>query len=238
METKNRTCLVIFVLVAVSLLGATFYLYFPDSSHRPLPNRAVPEEVHRESATTSSGVSVRGVEFDETPNSSPQKSTTAQSSIYVPDLDRPIVFSANVSQSQQTLITKKIEEIVAVLRKNSDAFNSWVGLGIERKAAGDYEGARDAWEYASAIRPSNSVSFGNLGDLYAYYLRDPHKAEQRFLTAVKNDPSMTYLFVQTADFYVSVLGNRSKAVAFLQQALRDNPRNQDLKKVLESYAKN
>ncbi len=193
--------------------------------------------VGSEARATSSGTTVQGVEFDEIPKVSPKKSMPAKNRVAPPSLDRPLVFSANLSSSQRTLIAKKIAEISAILRENSDAFNSWVDLGIERKTTGDYEGARDAWEYASAIRPHNSLSFGNLGDLYGYYLRDPQKAEQRFLTAVKNDPTLTYLFIQTADFYIWVLGDRPKAIAFLKQSVKDNPGSQELKKVLESYSK-
>ena len=58
---------------------------------------------------------------------------------------------------------------------------NWLVLGVYRKMIGDYESAKEVWEYASAIRPQNSVSFNNLGELYAYYLKDNAKAEKIIL---------------------------------------------------------
>ena len=50
----------------------------------------------------------------------------------------------------------KIQDLSSQLKKDSDNLENWLVLGIYRKIIGDYEGAKEVWEYASAIRPQNS----------------------------------------------------------------------------------
>jgi len=68
-------------------------------------------------------------------------------------------------------------------------FRSYMEAASVKKGVGDYEGARDIWEYVNEKRPKNSVSFANLGDLYANFLKNPVRAEQNYLKAIENDPS-------------------------------------------------
>ena len=79
------------------------------------------------------------------------------------------------------IVTAKIQDLSSQLKKDSDNLENWLVLGVYRKMIGDYESAKEVWEYASAIRPQNSVSFNNLGELYAYYLKDNAKAEKIIL---------------------------------------------------------
>ncbi len=68
-------------------------------------------------------------------------------------------------------------------------FRSYMEAASVKKGVGDYEGARDIWEYVNMKRPQNSVSFANLGDLYANFLKYPVKSEQNYLRAIENDPT-------------------------------------------------
>lgn len=68
-------------------------------------------------------------------------------------------------------------------------FRSYMEAGSVKKGVGDYEGARDIWEFVNSVRPKNSVSFANLGDLYANFLNNNEKAEANYLKAIENDPS-------------------------------------------------
>lgn len=247
MRREKRTIIIILV-AAILVGGATRYHYFTRSPKTFSGNLTSAGGVDggTKTSTTASATPVggknnqpasavaTGIEIDESGKSVPQ-SVSSKNSVPAPDLDRPITFAADLAPKEREALMKEIQGIIVTLKANHDAFNSWVALGIERKAIGDLEGARDAWEYASAIRPHNSVSFGNLGDLYGYYLHDPQKAEQRFLTAVKNDPTLTYLLLQTADFYSGVLKDRPRAIAFLKQSVKNNPGNAEIKKILESY---
>ncbi len=151
-----------------------------------------------------------------------------------PDLNRPLTVTANLTESQLAQIKNKIADINTRLKANSDDFMSWIELGLYRNSVGDYEGARIVWEYASAIRPKNSLSFGNLGFLYGYHLNDPVRAEKNYLQAIQNDPKMAYLYVQLAEFYRDVAKNMAKARAIIERGVRNNPDNAELKVILQN----
>ncbi len=153
----------------------------------------------------------------------------------IPSLVREIRFPASLSAEQKESIGKQIAGIVALLKQDASLFNEWSDLGLLRKEIEDYEGAREAWEYASILRPQNSVSFVNLGVLYGYYLKDPVQAEKNYLKALENDPKLPYLYVQIADFYLEVMGDKSKARAIIERGIREIPGDEGLKSALEMY---
>ena len=119
--------------------------------------------------------------------------------------------------------------------EQSESLNELLALGLEKKRINDYEGARDAWERAGIVSPTNSVSFNNLGDLYAYYLKDNKKAEENFLTAIKNGPNQIYIYRSLYEFYRYVLKDDAKAKGILQKGIIANPNSsQDLKYLLDN----
>lgn len=155
--------------------------------------------------------------------------TVTLTKIKPPSLDRPIVFPAatppDVAEKQRLYI----ENLIAELEKDPGVFIKWVDLGLQWQALQDYEGAQEAWEYATALQPENSVAYGNLGNLYGYYLKDSKKAEENFLTALKNGPAEIYLYFQTADFYVQVIKDKNKAIAIVEEGIKRNPGSKELK---------
>lgn len=152
-----------------------------------------------------------------------------------PDLNRPAIFPPEMESERRAAAEKQINDLKVALRGDSGALSSWIELGLLWKSIGDYEGARQAWEYASVIRPKNFLSFRNLGVLYGYYLNEPAKAEKNFLQAIENDPNMTEGYQLLADFYVEVLQNRDKALAFLRQSVTKNPTNTELREFSERF---
>ncbi|MBI2108889.1 MAG: hypothetical protein HYT93_01755 [Parcubacteria group bacterium] len=152
----------------------------------------------------------------------------------VPDLDRQIVIPDSTHPSQKDEIISKISALVVLLKQDASLFNEWIDLGLRRKSIEDYEGARQAWEYASVIRPNNSISFGNLGALYGYYLGNPILAEKNYLKAIENDSKLPYLYVQTADFYLEVLKDVEKAKEILKKGLIAVPGDEALKLALDA----
>lgn len=156
----------------------------------------------------------------------------AKKEIPVPDLDRQVVIPNSILSSQKQVIIERIHTLAGLLRENNQSFNEWIDLGIERKGIEDYEGARQAWEYASAIRPQNSLSFNNLAVLYGYYLQNPVLAEKNYLKAIENDSKLPYLYMQTADFYLEVLKNTEKAREILEKGLVEIPGDEALKAAL------
>lgn len=154
----------------------------------------------------------------------------------IPDLDRPINMPSALAPEAQKLIQEKIEKISAELKQNPDLFDNWLLLGIYRKMIGDYEGAKECWEYAAVINPQSPTPLNNLGDLYAHFLNDYQKAEESFLRAIKNDPSAIYIYRSLYEFYYYNLKDDAKAKQILQQGISANPNtSQDLKNLLDSY---
>ena len=138
-----------------------------------------------------------------------------------------------MSEDAKRIATDKIQDLSNQLKKNNDNLENWLVLGVYRKMIGDYEGAREIWEYASAIRPQNSISFNNLGELYAYYLKDNAKAEENYQKAIENDPSAIYIYRNFFDFYRYFAKNTAKARAILEQGIAANPStSSDLKNLL------
>ena len=155
-------------------------------------------------------------------------------SMDMPDLDRKIVFADGISDEARVIIMKNIEKLTKELKENSDLFQNWIDLGMQMKIAGEYKGARDVWEYAGAIRPQNSLSFRNLGDLYGYYLEDNKKAEENFLKAIENGPDQIEYYFKTADFYRKVMKDPVRARAIVEQGIESNPDSKELKELLVS----
>lgn len=165
-----------------------------------------------------------------------KKSTYNAGSQLVPDLDRPINVYADLPDDAEQMAVNKIKDLSEALKENTDLFNLWLELGVYRKMINDYEGAKEVWEYASLIRPENSVSFNNLGDLYGYYLKDSKKAEENFLKALENGPDKVYIYRNVFDFYYLIMKDEAKAKQILGKGIELNPESsQDLKNLLDSF---
>jgi len=83
----------------------------------------------------------------------------------------------------------------------SGGVDDWIAVGVIKKFFNDYEGVRDAWEYAGVLYPANALSFANLGNLYGFYLHDNEKAEFNFRKAIANDPYQLSYYLSLASFY-------------------------------------
>ena len=102
---------------------------------------------------------------------------------------------------------KDLALLGSVLNKNPisvGGVDNWIAVGVIKKSFNDYEGARDAWEYANILYPSNGLSFANLGNLYGFYLHDNEKAEASFKKAISNDAYQPGYYLGLADFYKNV----------------------------------
>jgi len=93
------------------------------------------------------------------------------------------------------------ENAVASLKINNDLFAAWVDLGTAKKAMGDQQGALDVWLHLNEIRPNNSTSFRNAGEIYMEEYQDYNQAEEMFQTAKKNDPTKESIYLQIAWLY-------------------------------------
>jgi len=176
---------------------------------------------------------VEVIEVDNSQNSQeePQKPAIIKP---IPDLDREIVFGDDFSEEARQIMTDEMKGMILELKSDPTSFSNWLYLGLDRKAISDYEGAKMAWEYAKLIDLNNFVVRANLGDLYAYYLRDNVKAEENYLEALKQGSSQIYLYYKTAEFYRDFLEDNQKAKEIVQIGLNLNPNSPELQSLLNS----
>lgn len=151
-------------------------------------------------------------------------------------LDKPINIAADLPEDARKIARENIEKLIVELKQNPNSFDLWLELAIYRKMISDYEGAKEIWEYTSKMVPNDAISFNNLGDLYAYYLKDSVKAEENFLKALKNGTDQIYIYRNAHDFYLNVMKDKAKAKRILEDGIKVNPgASQDLQNLLKSY---
>ncbi len=131
------------------------------------------------------------------------------------------------------------DEMVGILRANPDVFDAWMTLGATKKTIGDLTGAAAVWEQVGVIRPNNSISFNNLGDLYANFLPDYPKAEAAYRTAIKNSAGeeKNYLFTLSLfELYRYRFMDPARALSTLAEGIAANPGNVPLTLQVARYA--
>lgn len=211
---------------ALSLIAiaVSYYIY---TDINKTPTAGTFEETKEQAAKTDESVDNGDALQDIT------TSTKNIVSLTMPKLNRPVPTNTSLSEEVRTILVGRIKEWSDKIAKEPNNSESWVFLGVEYKIAGDYEGAREAWEYASYLSP-NSVAQQNLGDLYAYYLKDFAKAEAHFLEAIRISPGSIYLYFKISDFYKDSLKDSAKARAIVERGLAANPSSSELQSLLSS----
>ncbi len=154
----------------------------------------------------------------------------------IPDLNRPITFSSSVvlSQEAKDLATQKIKDLQAKLKSDASYIPAWIDLGMYQKMIGDYQGTILSWQYTLKLNPDNYVPLGNLGDLYAYYIKDKDKAVSYYNQAISKGPKMSYLYIQLADVYRLIFNDTTKAREVIDQGLSKIPNDPSLLQYKES----
>ena len=162
------------------------------------------------------------------PSSSPSRaSSTSAASLseaeikkQMPDLDREIMVKISVSDQTKSTAIQNIKEITARLKKDYNSREDWLTLGIWRKLIGDYEGAEQAWQFVTLIRPDDPVAYNNLGDLYSQDLIDFSKAEKYYLLAIEKSPQTAFYYEKLYEFYRYFLKRNDLAENILVQGIK------------------
>jgi tetratricopeptide (TPR) repeat protein len=141
------------------------------------------------------------------------------------------VGGAKVSTEAIVLATEHIVSLQSRLKKDPSDFPAWLDLGMYQKMAGDYQGTVISWTYAGRLAPTDYISQGNLGNLYAYFLKDNAKAEMYYKKAIANNGVQAYLYVQLAEVYRDLFKDSAKALAIVNQGLVKIPNNGSLLEV-------
>jgi len=229
MSTINKF-LSLFVFIAVLAVGAGGYLVWQKYFKAPGPALNQPDN----KVPDLSGNSDLKKPDNTMPNGEVKKDQVNK--VPVPDLDRPINITVNLPQPTRDEAIATLQNIIRTLKADSASFGDWINLGLYRKLIGDYEGAKQAWQYAGVISPSNFRSFGNLGDLYTYAFKDYKKAEEYYLTSIKNAPDQIMIYEKLSELYRYFFKDDAKAKAALERGISANPMtSQRLKYLLDNY---
>ena len=234
----NKKNIIFSIFVALLLTGLWFYIY------KDLNNNQE-NQIDKTATTTPSLADSISVNFGDDENVVVEMLNNDEQDLQenqekpeiirpIPDLDRKIVFGDDFSEQEQQIMIDEMEGMILELKNDPTSFSNWLYLGLDRKGIGDYEGAKQAWEYAMLIEPGSFVVRGNLGDLYAYYLKDNKKAEDNYLKALELGPSQIYLYYKTAEFYRDFLNDSQKAKGIVQIGLKLSPDSSELQSLLQS----
>lgn len=156
----------------------------------------------------------------------------------MPDLDGEIIVKANLSEENKNRAISEIKITIAGLKADYNKLEGWLNLGLWRKTLGDYEGAAEAWQFATLIRPNDPVAFHNLGDLYSQFLPDFPSAEKYYKMAVEKDKShQPFFYVKLYEFYRYYEKNMDAAENTLLDGLKTNPGDAYLEGELNNFRK-
>lgn len=235
---KNTATPLAIGIATAALIGGIFFIVNRSSISAPTENEHASSTSETRTGTSSAQIDLgNGVKVPasgEGVSIFPIENPSAKA----PSLNRQFIVSLEMDASAKVSLQKKIDDLVASLKTDSEQLRLWTQLGGYLKLAGDYMGARDAWEYVAAAAPSNYVAFNNLGDLYMNYLKDFPKAETNYKKVITVKPEYidSYRNLHTLYTYLYKT-NTTAAKDILILGLSKNPDNKDLVALLEAYNK-
>lgn len=153
-----------------------------------------------------------------------------------PSLNRSTEYKNTLAPEIKTAVLSQMNKTIEALKANNADFNSWIMLGVHRKTIGDYEGAKEAWDYAKLLAPNEVVSYNNLADLYHYYLKDYKKSEENWKKVVALKPDYIQGYRGLVELYkYSMTSNLGETPVVLKVGISKNPDSIDLKVMLARY---
>lgn len=155
-----------------------------------------------------------------------------------PVLVRSTDFNAALLPEVKSITLANLDSAIIAIKKDPKNILNWIDLGIQRKQLGDYEGARDAWEYTKALDQNNIVPWNNLGDLYHFYLKDYKKSEENWKKTIALKPDYMQGYRGLYELYTySMKEKTSEIPIMLKQGIAKNPEAADLKALLAEHEK-
>lgn len=220
----NKKNLGIIVLGIIALATAGFFIY------RDIQGTKEAGETTIATTTDISGISMTGDGSVEVIPLDERKIPPA------PTLVRSTDFKNTLTPEIKTIILGRIEANVKELKKNPQNVNEWIMLGVNRKTLGDYEGAREVWEYVKILTPAYIVAWNNLGDLYHFYLKEYVKSEENWKKTIVLQPDYIQGYSGLVDLYkYSFKEKMSEIPVILKEGIIKNPDSIDLQVMLAHY---
>lgn len=218
---KNKKLFMIIGLVVVAA-GAAFLVYRDMHKVTPVQEDTVAETTDKTPDTSGAYTIAVGE-----PNPSAPKT---------PELVRSTDFKNTLSPEAKTAVLAHLDTIIKDLEKDSSSFENWIMLGVYRKNLGDYEGAREAWDYAKKLAPKEVVSYNNLADLYHYYLKDYPKSEENWKKTIELKADYVPGYSGLVDLYnYSLTSKKGEIPGVLKAGIAKNPDILDLMVMLARY---
>jgi len=219
MTNVKRNLLVTSASLAVLLGGA--YYYVSKQSKESSPTQVTPAPV---ASTTDLG---NGLSVANTGGATIEMVQT------IPPTLGTIKIVADLSPEAKTILRNRIEAQYEILRKEPNRVDIWLQLGVNRKISGDFAGAVEAWNYVVEVSPSDmrATAYGNLGDLYMYFLKDFAKAETNYTQAIALNPKVMEYYRALFYLYRDIYKNAAKAEEIRTLAAKNNPGQPDITKL-------
>ena len=157
-------------------------------------------------------------------------------------LDRAIpATSPNLSTQARAAALSNLTKATENVRENTFSYGDWLQLGALRQMLGDYEGAALVWRYLVAEGTldagTKATAYGNLGNLYALYLKDYSRAEANYKAAIGLNSQNPDYYRSLHELYRYTLKNASAAENILRDGGRSIPKALDLQVLLARYLK-
>lgn len=147
---------------------------------------------------------------------------------------KPVVINIMLTDAQKQETIKLIDGVKKEITTNYDVDTPWLMLGNYRKSLRDYDGAIEAWNFLTTIRPKGYLAFHNLGSLYGFELHNYQKSEENFLKAIQNSPNNIDAYSQLVTIYESAK-TPEKIEKLLLDGIKSNPSDVSLKIMLGQY---
>lgn len=218
---------IILIIIIIAVLGFAVFFIYKDFKKSKNKNNEILKTLSKNDDK------IKILENNEEQNKNSNTSAIDLSKIKIPDLSGAQAVNSNLPENIKDKTLEEINALKNSLKKDYGSLEEWMQLGLLKKLLGDYNGARDAWEFAAAIRPKDSISRHNLGNLYWQNFKDFKKAEENYLISLELNPKDISAYVDLSNIYYYDLKDKTKAKNILNRGLKNNPNNEELKRALK-----
>lgn len=93
---------------------------------------------------------------------------------------------------------------------NSEDYDGWISVGNIKQGLKDFNGAVEAWKYATVLNNANPLAFSNLANYYKAFAHDYEQAIKYYNLAIaKDNMGHYYIYEGYAELYVLYLPEKA-----------------------------